>query len=100
MIGTADAVTVITVTRGRPDFLPQAMRRVRDQDCENPICHVIVVDDDEAAYLPIPESMAVDTAAPHRSVEWNFERRGPADMPAPPLLARLRNGAVALAATP
>src|SRR6202035_6026672 len=71
-----------------------------DLDCENPICHVIVVDDDEAAYLPIPESVAVDTAAPHRSVEWHFERRGPADVPGPPLLARLRNGAVALAATP
>ena len=100
MIGTADAVTVITVTRGRPDFLCRAMRSVRDQDCENSIRHVIVVDDDEAAYLPVADRAAVDTATPDRSVEWYFERRGTADVPGPPLLARLRNRAVALAATP
>lgn len=100
MTRTAEAVTVITITRGRPDFLRRAMRSVRDQDCENPIHHVIVVDDDEAAYLPVAEGVAAGPAAPDRSTEWHFERRGPADVPGPPLLARLRNRAVAWAATP
>ena len=43
----ADSVTVITLTRARPELALRAIASVRDQDYDDDVAHVVIVDDCE-----------------------------------------------------
>ncbi|MFD9498815.1 glycosyltransferase family 2 protein [Streptomyces sp. NPDC060035] len=95
-------LTVVTVTRNRPELIPQVIETVRAQDYPHAIEHLVVVDEDEERYREVAESSATSSgafAAP-RTVRWHFARRRPGDRSGPPVLGRLRNEAVRTAGTP
>jgi glycosyltransferase involved in cell wall biosynthesis len=100
------ALTVITITRGRPALLERALQTIRQQDFAYPIEHLIVVDDDAEAYRSVAESQAAVTDASsarndagRRTLRWHFATRRPDDRSGPPVLGRLRNSAVRMADT-
>lgn len=94
----SDDVTVITLTRGRPEKLCRAIASVRAQDHPGPIVHRVVVDD-------CPETMqmlAGERSAPNRALLVDSVERAPEGIrPGAmgirhvyPWLSRLLNGAV------
>jgi hypothetical protein len=93
-------LTVVTVTRARPDLVRRALRIVAQQDYVHRIVHLVVVDDDEERYSALAAETAAAEPVPDRSVAWRFARRRPGDIPGPSVLGRLRNEAVRLAGTP
>lgn len=95
----AEGITVITVTRGRPDLLRRCLDTVRAQDFPGPVTHLVVVDDDEPAYRPLAEHTARKDRSPDRMTAWHFQPRSPGDVSGPPVLSQLRNAAVELAGT-
>ena len=97
--GGVEGITVITVTRGRPDLLRRCLDTVRRQDFPGPVTHLVVVDDDEPRYRPLAEHTARNDTVRDRSTVWHFRPRSPGDVSGPPVLSRLRNAAVELADT-
>ncbi|MEU3146264.1 MULTISPECIES: glycosyltransferase family A protein [unclassified Streptomyces] len=97
--GGTEGITVITVTRGRPQLLRRCLETVRAQDFPGPVTHLIVVDDDEPRYRPLVEHTARSDTVRDRSTVWHFRPRLPGDVSGPPVLSRLRNAAVELADT-
>lgn len=88
-------ITLITITRGRPELLRRCLHNVREQDVTVPLTHQVVVDDDDS-YRPL----ATEAHPDRPLLRWHFTTRRPGDRSGPPLLARLRNEAVRLAETP
>lgn len=97
--GGVEGITVITVTRGRPELLRRCLDTVRAQDFQGRVTHLVVVDDDEQRYRALAEHTARSETVQNRSTVWHFEPRSPADVSGPPVLSRLRNAAVELADT-
>lgn len=92
-------ITLVTVTRGRPELLRRCIQNVREQDFAGPLTHLIVVDDDED-YRPLADETRDRAHPDHPALTWHFATRSPGDRSGPPVLARLRNEAVRLAETP
>lgn len=90
------ALTVITVTRGRPASLRRAIDTVVKQDYAFSIEHLIVVDDDEDAYRPVHDEAAT---SPGRTLRWHFASRLAGEKSGSPVLGRLRNMAARMAET-
>jgi len=95
------AVTVITVTRGRPDLLVRAMASVAHQDHDGVVEHLVVVDDDPGTLA----ALALREPVPRRPVR--VEARGPvasrqegARSFVYPHLARLLNVGISSARSP
>ncbi|PKW16546.1 glycosyltransferase family A protein [Saccharopolyspora spinosa] len=94
-----EAITVITVTRGRPGLLRRCLRTVRRQDFAGPVTHLVVVDDDEARYGQLAGETPAGPAAGPRAVRWYFRTRTREEVSGPPVLSRIRNVAVRMAET-
>jgi glycosyltransferase involved in cell wall biosynthesis len=95
MSSTPEGITVVTLSRGRPQLLRRAIASVRAQDYPGPVEHLVVADDDPAA-------VAVAGLAPPRpgrevtamSVRRPADEQGPAASGRAsvyPRLARLLN---------
>jgi glycosyltransferase involved in cell wall biosynthesis len=87
-------VTVVTVTRRRPQLLERCMQSVGNQSYHGVLKHLIVVDD-------CAETVAFLARTPHADgrVRAVLSERQPAESSGPPRLARLRNHAVRLVDT-
>lgn len=84
------SITVITITRGRPDLLVRAIASVDAQTYSGLITHRILIDD-----CPATASMLTETFDASRgALEWRFMQREMDDLDGPSRLARLRNIAV------
>jgi glycosyl transferase family 2 len=90
-----DGVTVLTVTRRRPQLLERCMRSVENQNYQGVLKHLVIIDD-------CAETMAFLARASHvdRHFRSVLSERQPAESSGPPRLARLRNYAVTLVDTP
>ena len=82
-------VTVITVTRGRPYLLKNAIESVKKQNYPGVIKHFIYIDDCKDTLEFVKENYKDD-----ESVDYYFYHRNEKDVSGPSLLARLRNDAV------
>jgi hypothetical protein len=89
------AVTVITITSGRPELLFRAMESVRGQTYDGPLAHLILIDE-----CVRTATVLRAVAARFPAVRWQQFTRTPGDVSGPERLGRLRNLAVGLAATP
>lgn len=85
-------VTVVTITRGRPELLAGAMETVRRQRGAHVARHLFLVDD-------CADSAAVLAAASGDLVEHRMVPRAPGEVSGPERLARLRDLAAELADT-
>lgn len=89
-----DAITVITLTRHRPNLLARALASVRSQTVHVPVVHRIVIDDDEA-------TLRLLEAGDHTPlVTWTLQARGPGVASGMARCAALRNLAVQGSTTP
>jgi glycosyltransferase involved in cell wall biosynthesis len=93
-----EPITVVTITRGRPELLARAMRSVCEQDYSRPIVHVVVVDDAPEVYADVERSLPWDSDAPRKQV-WVFAPRAEGESSGPARLGRLRNRTVRAATT-
>jgi glycosyltransferase involved in cell wall biosynthesis len=93
-----EPVTVVTITRGRPQLLSRAIASVQAQDHDGPLLHAIVVDDEPMVYAAT--YCRWGHGAPWRGLSWTVADRDPGDRSGPGLLGRLRNRAVRAATTP
>jgi glycosyltransferase involved in cell wall biosynthesis len=86
------AITVATITRGRPGILQRAIESLQEQDYSGPIIHLIVIDDcaDTLAFL--------EANASNNSL-WHYSAREPSEKSGPARVAKLRNLAVQLTMT-
>ena len=93
-MSTGDDITVLTVSRGRPQLLLRAIRSVQQQDYSGEIHHLVVVDDD-------PQTVAVLKKQNLSSInfKWISKLRAAATASGPHHLAALRNLAVQTAKT-
>ena len=87
-------VTVVTITRRRPQLLQRCMQSVAEQTYQGVLKHLIVVDD-------CAETLAFLARAPHTKplVRSVLAERRQGEASGPPRLARLRNYAVTLVDT-
>lgn len=92
-----DGITVVTVTRGRPDLLRRCIQNMQAQDFSGSLTHLVFVDDDEERYRPLEAEMARSTDAHNRAVSWHFVTRRPGQVSGPPVTAPLRNSGVSQA---
>lgn len=67
-----DPVTVITVTRGRPERLRQAVESVREQGYAGPIVHLLLIDDDDELFARVQDWLS---PVPSRSLVASVVRR-------------------------
>lgn len=95
---SAEPVTVVTITRGRPQLLSRAIASVQAQDHEGPLRHAIVVDDVPMVYAAT--YCRWGRGIPGRDLTWTVAARQPEDRSGPARLGRLRNRAVRAATTP
>lgn len=94
MTAAAPAVTVITLTRRRPQLLQRAIASAAAQRCADAFVHMVLVDDcDETC-----RALAAADLPPH--VRWRRVDRAPWEHSGPGRSSRLRNLGVRLAATP
>jgi glycosyltransferase involved in cell wall biosynthesis len=96
--GVRDPITVVTITRGRPELLARAMGSVAAQDYSGPIVHRVVVDDAPELYADVQRTLPSTPAGPREQV-WVFATRTEGETSGPARLARLRNRAVRAATT-
>lgn len=89
------AITVITVTRARPALLLRAIESVCRQDYRGRLEHLILIDE-----CPVTTAVLHTVARQVPGLSWRQIPRSPHERSGPPRLARLRNAAVRLAATP
>jgi len=81
-----ERITVITLTRGRPNLLLRAINSVHAQQCSVPIDHFIAIDDCEETRLML--SQKKDLPA---NLSWNFIARRQSDTSGPGRSAVIRN---------
>jgi glycosyltransferase involved in cell wall biosynthesis len=86
-----ESITVITISRHRPELLARAVASVRAQRCGVPIEHVTIIDDCAASADLLRK---LEREAP---VRWELAPRTGEDSSGPRRLAALRNQAVAAA---
>jgi glycosyltransferase involved in cell wall biosynthesis len=91
-----ESVTVITVTRGRPEELTRAIASVQAQDYRGDVLHEILVDDDPSRYEAVCRRL-LRASVPRRTQSWRFAAREPGEQSGPARIAKLRNEAVARA---
>ena len=89
-----EGVTVVTISRRRPELLRRCMRSVESQDYTGTVKHLIVVDD-------CARTMAFLAQESQRNgnLRCVLAKRAPTESSGPPRLARLRNYAVTLVDT-
>lgn len=78
-------ITVITLTRNRPELLRRAMASVQSQVCRQEIEHLVLIDD-----CPATADMLSGEDLPDY-VAWRLMERGPDDRSGPGRSSRLRN---------
>jgi hypothetical protein len=93
-----EPVTIVTITRGRPQLLSRAIASVQAQDHDGRLLHTIVVDDEPMVYAATYCRWGQGT--PRRGLAWTVAARQPGDRSGPGRLGRLRNRAVLAAPTP
>lgn len=83
------SITVITVTRGRPDMLVRAIYSVKQQDFKGAIKHLILIDgcDKTKKFLD-------DSFCRTEQLEWIVYHRRNGEMSGPSRLGYLRNSAI------
>ncbi len=72
-----DSITVITMTRKRPDLLKRAISSVRSQDYLGEITHLIIVDD----CIQTAQALTKIESASHRKLISHFASRAPGEIP-------------------
>ncbi|RLU87463.1 SpcF [Streptomyces griseocarneus] len=88
-------VTVVTITRTRPELLARALRSVQGQKIHAPFEHIVVLDDCDASYRSLRECGPLPA-----NVRWLLVSRGPGDVSGPGRSSRLRNMAVRISEAP
>lgn len=91
---TDENITVITITRGRPNYLQRAAESVQRQDYQGSITHYILIDDCTSTRSFVEERRSFGG-----QVEWHLMPRMPGERSGPSRLAKLRNYAVQEAKT-
>ena len=81
-----DEVTVITLTRERPDMVKRAIASVQKQKCEYKIHHLVLVDDCQQTKEMFEKSMFDNP-----NLVWKYFPREPGDCSGPGRSAVLRN---------
>lgn len=82
------SITVITLTRGRPQALRRAIESVDRQTTAATVDHLLIVDDcSETAQV-------LDAGVWPSRVRWRLASRAPGERSGTPRISRLRNGAV------
>jgi glycosyltransferase involved in cell wall biosynthesis len=82
----SEEITVITITRNRPQLLLRAMASVQRQKCEHSISHLILVDDCEQTKLMLERSFELP-----QNVMWRSISRDANEHSGPGRSSRLRN---------
>lgn len=90
----SEGITVVTVTRGRPDLLRRATRSIASQDVDAPVQHLVIVDDCNSTAIEI------GTTNPYvyEDSDVLFVERRSAERTGPARLGYLRNLSVSRAA--
>ncbi|MFE7115222.1 glycosyltransferase family 2 protein [Streptomyces sp. NPDC057654] len=91
----AAPVTVVTITRTRPELLARAVRSAQRQRPPGGFEHLIVIDDCLDTYRSLR-----DLPEPPANVRWLLAGRGPRDVSGPGRSSRLRNMAVRIVRSP
>ena len=79
-------ITVITVTRGRPELLKRAIESVKKQDIAKSVDHLIIIDDCKDTLNFLERNYSKDD-----SVFWKYIKRTKKDTNGPARIAHLRN---------
>lgn len=87
MISMTDSITVITVTRKRPELLKRAIASVRSQEYLGQVMHLIIVDDCDQTAQAL-EELEIPS---HGKLMWHFESREPGERSGRVRSVRLRN---------
>jgi len=87
-----EAITIITITRERPELLKRAIASVRAQDYPGQIVHLIMVDDCDQTV----QALAEIESSSQRKLVSHFELREPGERSGRARSAHLRNRAVCL----
>lgn len=83
----ADGVTVVTVTRRRPELLERCIKSVSGQDYRGALRHLIIVDD----CLETASLLARLDGNGRGRIRWVLAKRRATESSGPPRLAKLRN---------
>lgn len=86
------AISVITLTRKRPDLLGRAIASVQNQKCNSIIEHIILVDDCEDTRTELRRGGNIPA-----NVKWHWVDRNQGEHSGPSRCAKLRNFGVSLA---
>ena len=89
-----ESVTVITITRNRPDLLRRAIASVQRQKCHARIEHIVLVDDYERT-----KAMLENTRDLPANLTWHWMPRNPGECSGPGRSAKLRNYGVRISNT-
>jgi glycosyltransferase involved in cell wall biosynthesis len=87
-----NSVTVLTITRERPELLKRAIASVRAQDYPGQVVHLIMVDDCDQTV----QALAKMESSAHRKLVSHFESRGAGDRNGRARSAYLRNLSVGM----
>ena len=82
----SQSITVITITRSRPEKLERAIRSVQRQVCEHPWRHLVLVDDCRKTARMLSAWQALPA-----SVEWRYEQRQAGERSGPGRSSKIRN---------
>ena len=89
-----DSITVLTLTKGRPNLVRRCIKSVRQQDYEGEVRHLILIDDCPDTYDTLKQH-----DEPSDKVRWFLRPRSSEEQSGPEHLARLRNLLVRMAET-
>src|SRR5215470_1929975 len=89
-----DSITVITLTRGRPQLLSRAIESVQKQVYGGSILHLVLIDDCLTTLNVF--SRAINR---NKGIAWQFMSREPGEKTGPARLAKLRNYGINIADT-
>jgi len=95
--GAPPAITVVTLTRRRPELLSRAIKSVRAQAVSASIHHLVLIDDCPLTLQHL-DQLDLDNQ-PRYTISYRLCRRGPTDQSGMARSARLRNLAVTLSST-
>lgn len=79
-------ITVITITRNRPELLQRAMKSVQRQTCNAHISHLILIDD-----CPATQTLLANIPMLAQNTTWEYMPRTEQDRSGPGRSSRLRN---------
>jgi len=89
-----DGITVLTVTKKRPQLLKRCLKSVMEQECDLEVRHLILIDDCPDTYEILNRHYQ-----PSQRLIWFLRPRSPKEKSGPEHLARLRNLQVRMAET-